>query len=86
MYELLFQTLGIAGTTCFLMAYFWLQKGKFAADSYAYLLLNLAGAILLMISLFWDWNLAAFMLEAAWCAISIYGLYKRRRQSPIPNP
>ncbi len=78
--SVLFNTLGHLGIICFLYAYFMLQKGRMAPDSYAYLLLNLAGAILLMISLTWDWNLPAFLLEACWAAISIYGLWKRKRR------
>ncbi|MDX1974177.1 MAG: hypothetical protein SFT92_00720 [Rickettsiales bacterium] len=74
--ELFGSLIGIAGTLCFLSAYFLLQYGKLLHTGLAYLGLNLAGAILLMISLSIDWNLPAFLLEAAWALISIYGIYK----------
>jgi hypothetical protein len=67
--------LGNIGVICFLYAYFLLQKGKVAHTGLRYLGLNLAGAILVMISLLVDWNLPAFLLEAAWAIISIYGIY-----------
>jgi hypothetical protein len=67
---------GNIGVVCFLVAYFLLQKGKLAHSSAGYLGLNLAGAILLMASLWVEWNLPAFLLEAAWAMLSIYGIYK----------
>ncbi len=36
--------------------------------------LNLTGAVLLMISLWVKFNLAAFLLEAAWATIALIGL------------
>lgn len=80
--DFLFTLLGNVGVMCFLAAYFLLQKGALKADDYSYLLLNLAGALLLILSLLQDWNLAAFLLEAAWALISLYGLWKRWRHPP----
>jgi hypothetical protein len=74
--ELFANVLGNIGVVCFLAAYFLLQKGKVRHTGGVYLGLNLAGAVLLMISLLVDWNLPAFVLEAAWAIISIYGIYK----------
>jgi hypothetical protein len=68
-------SVGFLGITCFLVAYFLLQKGTITAQGIRYLGLNLIGAILVMISLLIDWNLSAFLLEAAWALISIYGIY-----------
>lgn len=68
--------LGLVGVGCFLIAYFLLQKERVRYDSGSYLLLNLAGSILVIISLLAHWNLPAFLLEAAWAIISIYGIYK----------
>ncbi|MBV8939538.1 MAG: hypothetical protein JO089_06835 [Alphaproteobacteria bacterium] len=75
-----FNLLGTLGVVCFLSAFLLLQKGTLKADGYDYLALNLAGSILLMLSLSWDWNLSAFGLEAAWGLISLYGLLKRWRR------
>ena len=68
--------IGNIGVVCFLLAYFLLQKGRIPHTGLAYLGLNLAGAIFLMISLTIEWNFSAFMLEAAWALISIYGIYQ----------
>lgn len=74
--ELLGNALGLAGTALFLIAFFMLQKARWGAHSLPYLLSNLAGAILLVVSLLIDWNLPAFLLEASWGMISIWGLVK----------
>ena len=77
--ELFGHVIGTLGIAMFLWAYFLLQKGTWKPDDQPYLLLNLLGALLIMGSLCIDWNLSAFLLEAAWALISIWGLIKRRK-------
>ncbi len=74
--ELFGHIIGNIAVLCFLTAYFLLQKGTWKPDNLWYLLLNLIGALLIIGSLLIDWNLSAFLLEAAWGMISIYGLIK----------
>ncbi len=74
--ELIADIVGNIGVVCFLVAYFLLQKGMLRHDELKYLLLNLAGALLLIFSLLINWNLSAFLLEAAWALISVYGIIK----------
>lgn len=74
--ELFANIVGNIGVICFLLAFYLLQKNKLTHDSLRYLGLNLAGSILLILSLLVNWNLPAFMLEAAWAMISMYGIYK----------
>lgn len=73
--ELLADIVGIIGVSCFLGTYFLLQRQKITPTGVCYLSLNLAGAVLVMLSLLVNWNLPAFLLEAAWAIISIYGIY-----------
>lgn len=47
--------------------------------------LNLGGAILLLISLSVHFNLAAFLLEAAWAMIASVGLIRALTKSRRPN-
>lgn len=68
--------IGNTGVVCFLAAYYLLQKGRLVHTGLWYLGLNLAGSIMLLISLLIQWNLSAFILEAAWALISIAGIYK----------
>ena len=68
--------IGVAGTVMILATYFFLQTGRLDARKFAYSALNGLGAFLVLVSLWYDFNLAAFALEVAWCAISLYGIYR----------
>ncbi|NBO20086.1 MAG: hypothetical protein EBV03_12875 [Proteobacteria bacterium] len=74
---------GNTGVCCFLGAYFLLQKGRLSYDSACYLGLNLTGAVLVMLSLWVDWNTPAFVLEACWALISIYGIFRSVRRTML---
>ncbi len=67
---------GHIGVFCFLYAYYLLQRQSVRFDSLIYLGLNLAGSLLVMYSLLVEWNAPAFVLEAFWAMISIYGIYR----------
>jgi len=67
--------IGLLGVCCFLYAYFLLQTSRTTPTSPFYLYLNLGGAVMVMISLLFKWNLPAFLLEAAWAMISMYGIF-----------
>ena len=67
---------GMTGVACVLAAFFLLQIEKVRGDSLLYLLLNLAGACLLIVSLTVTFNLASFVIEVCWLAISLFGLAK----------
>lgn len=69
--------IGMAGVVLILLAYALLQFERVAHDDYAFLLLNAAGALLVLLSLLSAFNLAAFVLEVIWLGISGYGLVRR---------
>jgi membrane-bound ClpP family serine protease len=68
--------LGIIGVFLVLLAYILLQTGKMKAAWISYSLLNAAGSGLILISLYFYWNLASGVIEVAWFIISLYGLIK----------
>lgn len=70
---------GLLGVALILLAYFLLQAGRMRGDGLGYQLLNAAGALSVLISLFYAFNLSAFLLELAWLAISIYGIVRGRK-------
>jgi len=70
----LFDIIGVTGTCLIALAYFLQQLGKMRGDDLSYLLMNLAGAILLMISLCINFNLASFLMEIFWIIASVIGL------------
>lgn len=67
---------GMAGTLMILGAFFLLQAGKVSGGALGYQLLNLLGAAGVLVSLLGTFNLAVFLLECAWIAISAYGIWR----------
>lgn len=78
---MLAEIVGIGGTVLILGAYLALQAGWLRADGAAYSLVNMAGALMVILSLTAAFNSAALILEIAWVLISLIGLYRlwRRR-------
>lgn len=72
----LFQLIGFLGMVFVVVAYFLLQTEKKKITSWTYQVLNLIGAILLLISLFVHFNLGSFIIEIFWIIITILGMYK----------
>ena len=71
---------GLVGMIITLLAYFMLQAQKLHGNGLVYQLMNAAGALGVALSLlFGTFNLPAFLLEAVWFAISIYGIVVARR-------
>jgi hypothetical protein len=67
---------GLIGAASIIVAYLLLQMNKLKPDGAPYLLMNILGALLIIISLIFSWNLAAFIIEIFWLLISIFGLMK----------
>jgi hypothetical protein len=65
---------GLVGSAMVIMAYFAVARGQLSANGWLFYLANLVGACLILISLYWAWNLPAAVVEIFWGAISIYGL------------
>ena len=76
MMDLLSDILGTLGVAAGLISYFLVQKGVLSATGGTYLITNVIAPLLIIFSLLIHWNFPAFLLEAAWASISIYGIYK----------
>lgn len=72
--------IGIFGVALILIAYALLQIEKIDPKSVTYSALNGAGALLILVSLYFAFNLASFIIEIAWLAISGFGLWKALRR------
>ena len=70
----IYQWIGFFGMIFIVIAYLFLQTNKYSINSLQYQLLNLIGAILLLISLFVHFNLGSFIIEIFWIIITIYGI------------
>ena len=68
--------IGISGAIIILVAYFFLQSNKISAEDFIYSFANLVGSSMILISLFYQWNLASAVIEIAWIIISLIGIYK----------
>jgi len=71
---------GLFGVVLILLAYFLLQAGRLRGDALLFQLTNALGALGILISLLYAFNLSAFVMEAAWLAVSIYGIVRGRRR------
>jgi hypothetical protein len=65
--------------------YFLLQVGRVDALSPLYSWLNLAGAVMILISLLYTFNFSSFVIEVFWILISIIGLVRSYMHKPAPS-
>ena len=74
---------GLIGVALTLLAFFLLQAGRLRGDGLPYQLMNAIGAFAVLLSLFYAFNLSAFLLEFLWLLISVYGMVRgwRMRQA-----
>ncbi|MCH9027874.1 MAG: hypothetical protein IIA05_12310 [Proteobacteria bacterium] len=68
--------LGIIGVVLILATYMLLQLEKLSAKSFIYSATNGLGASLILVSLIYEFNLSAFIIEAFWLLISVYGMVR----------
>ncbi len=68
--------MGLIGVMIILLAYFLLQIEKWSSSSLPYSIFNFIGALLIACSLFFNWNLPAFVMEVLWALISLGGIVR----------
>lgn len=78
----LFDFFGFIGVVVIVIAYLLLQLNKLSSFNPSYSLLNALGAFLVMVSLIFDFNLSAFLMEAFWFLISLFGFVRTKISSP----
>ena len=66
-------------------AFFLLQAGRLTGTGLVYQLLNLFGAGGVLVSLIGQFNVSVFLLEAAWVAISAYGIVRSMKAGRRPG-
>lgn len=75
--------LGLVGVVMMLGAYAGAQLDRLDPVKTPSLVVNLVGSSLVMLSLTRDFNLSAFLMEAAWALVALFGLIRvalRRRR------
>ncbi len=68
--------LGIIGVVSIVATYMLLQLEKLSATSFLYSATNGLGASLILVSLIYEFNLSAFIIEAFWLLISTFGIVR----------
>jgi len=71
-----YDILGNIGVTFIILSYLFLQLGKIDNVSFKFSFYNATGALLIIISLIQQFNLSAFIIEAFWLLISIWGMVR----------
>jgi hypothetical protein len=82
-YEL-YDLIGNLGVILIVGSYFLIQIGKMSATGLAYTLGNIVGAACILYSLYYEFNMSAFLVELFWLLISLVGLariYRERRRA-----
>ncbi|TAM61680.1 MAG: hypothetical protein EPN49_06180 [Rhodanobacter sp.] len=78
---------GYLGVALVLLAFLLLQAHKLHGNGLTYQLMNVVGAIGVMLSLlFGAFNASAFVMQVAWLVIGTYGIVRRRTPRPPGNP
>jgi hypothetical protein len=67
---------GVLGVGLILVAYAGASVGRMDAARWPSLALNFVGACLILISLAYDFNVASFLMEAAWAVVALVGLVR----------
>jgi len=71
-----FDFVGNIGVFLILLAYLLLQLDKINSQSIVFSLLNAIGALSVLISLYFKFNLSAFLIELFWLLISMVGILR----------
>ena len=67
---------GGIGVVILMVTYLLLQLGRLESSRLLYSVLNAVGASLIAISLIFDFNLSAFIIEVFWILISLVGMVR----------
>ncbi len=67
---------GSIGVALIILTYVLLQLEKIRSEQLLYSVLNAVGASLIIVSLRFNFNFSAFIVEFFWVLISLYGIIK----------
>jgi hypothetical protein len=80
-----FDFLGTVGVALMVVAYLLLQLDRLDSKTLTYSLLNAIGAGLVVISLLFKFNPAAFIIEVFWILISLFGIFRALRTPKLKS-
>jgi hypothetical protein len=74
---------GNIGVIIIIATYLGLQLKKICADDLWFSIWNLIGAVLVLVSVLYNWNLSAFIIEIFWIFSSLVGVYFHFRHKKL---
>ncbi len=80
----LHEIVGTVGVSLILLCYFLIQTGKMSAENLPYSVINMTGALMILYSLYFEFNFASVLIESFWVLISLIGVTRflsNRKQS-----
>lgn len=77
-----YDIVGTSGVMLIVVSYFLLQVGRVEASAPLYSWLNLAGAVMILVSLLYTFNFSSFVIEIFWILISLVGLFRAYKKWP----
>ena len=80
-----FDFLGTVGVALMIVAYLLLQLDRLDSKTLTYSLLNAIGASLVVVSLLFKFNPAAFIVEVFWILISLFGIIRALRTPKLKS-
>lgn len=78
--------IGLTGVALIVIAYAGVQTDRLPSSDWRYSAVNGIGALLILVSLYFTFNLASFVIEIFWLLISGYGLWRAWRRRGIKGP
>lgn len=78
-----YDIVGFIGAAVFVAAYFANQQRWLSSEDWRYPFANLMGAVLILVSLLYEWNFPSVVVEVFWAVISLYGIAKSRRERAV---
>jgi hypothetical protein len=83
----IYELAGFVGAAIIVAAYFAMQQRWLNALDWRFPAANLIGSLLILVSLWFEWNFPSVVIEIFWALISLVGLVRslaeRRRRSLI---
>ncbi|RDI58491.1 CBU_0592 family membrane protein [Microvirga subterranea] len=76
---------GLIGVAAYLSAYGLLQLGVLKVEDGRYALLNGVGALAILYSLIFDFNLPSFITQTAWLIFTVIGYARSRSRRTRPE-
>ena len=83
MFNWIIDGIGMLGTLMVVLAYYLLQLERTDPKGLAYNVINLVGAVFLLVSLCYNFNLASFVIEVFWIGASMIGLFRYCRRQQV---